>query len=99
MCTMIAHKAPISGSGKGAAGWFSVGHVYVGYDHPYHVALDHALMLDFVDEEAGPHARVAVELDLASARELAEHILVAVAEAEVYERGTRATSPPPPAPA
>jgi Family of unknown function (DUF6295) len=78
MCTMIAEKAPISGSGKGPQGWFSLGQVYISYDHPYHVNLEHALNLDFVDESAGPGARVAVELTPASARRLAEGILAAL---------------------
>jgi Family of unknown function (DUF6295) len=78
MCTMIAEKAPISGSGKGPQGWFSLGQVYISYDHPYHVNLEHALNLDFVDEGAGPGARVAVELTPESARRLAEGILAAL---------------------
>lgn len=87
MCTMIAHRAPIAGSGKGPAGWFNLDQVYIGYDHPFHVPLDHALTIDFVNEAAGPEARTAVELDLASARDLAQRILAAVAEAEAYEAG------------
>ena len=85
MCTMIAHKTPIAGSGKGPGGWFDLDQVYIGYDHPFHVPLDHALTIDFVNEGAGPGARTAVELDLASARDLAERILAAVTEAEAYE--------------
>ena len=65
MCTMIAHKSSIAGSGKGPSGWFELGQVFIGYDHPFHIPLDHALMIDFVNEEAGPGARTAVELDLA----------------------------------
>jgi hypothetical protein len=87
MCTMIAHRASIAGSGKGPSGWFDLAQVYIGYDHPFHVPLDHALTIDFVNEGAGPGARTAVELDLASARDLAERILAAVTEAEAYEAG------------
>jgi hypothetical protein len=85
MCTTISDKAPIAGSGKGAAGWFELDHVYVGYDHPYHAPLDHALSIDFVNEAAGPGARVAVELDRASARALAHRILATVELADSYE--------------
>jgi hypothetical protein len=42
----------------------------VAYDHPYHALLEHALTIDFVDEAAGPSARVAVELSADSARAL-----------------------------
>ncbi len=33
MCTMIAERLPLTGSAKGATGWFQVDHVYLGYDH------------------------------------------------------------------
>lgn len=82
MCTMIAQKALISGSGKGAKGWFKVRQVDVSYDHPYHVPLEHALNLDFVNEAEGPGARVAVELTLDSARQLVETIQAVLAQAE-----------------
>ena len=85
MCTMIAEKAPIAGSAKGPQGWFTLGQVYVGYDHPFHAPLDHALSLDFVNEDAAPGQRVAVELTRESARALAERILEAVDRADRYE--------------
>ncbi len=74
MCTMITEKALISGSGKGATGWFTLDHAYVSYDHPYHAPLEHALNIDFVNESQGPGARVAVELT----RESAEQLVVAI---------------------
>ena len=83
MCTMIAHKAKIDGSGKGASGWFPVNQVNVSYDHPYHVRLEHALNIDFVDEAQGPGARVAVELNLESARNLMQAIQTVLDRAEV----------------
>jgi hypothetical protein len=85
MCTTIAEKAAIAGSGKGPKGWFPLAEVYVAYDHPYHARLEHALMLDFVNEAAG--LRVAVELTRESARDLAHRILAALDEADAYERG------------
>ena len=91
MCTMIGEKTAISGSGKGPKGWFQLRQLYVGYDHPYHARAEHAVTIDFVDEASGPSARTAVELDLASARLLAERILATVAQAETYEAGTPAT--------
>lgn len=86
MCTTISIKQAISGSGKGSQGWFHLDHAYLGYDHPSHVQEEHAVLLDFVNEAAGPHARVAVELPLESARALATRLLETIAEAEAYER-------------
>ena len=85
MCTDIVSTAEISGSGKGPQGWFSLDHVNVGYDHPFHAPLEHAVSLDFVNEAAGPGARVAVELTRDSARQLARHILSALERADAYE--------------
>lgn len=82
MCTMIANQALISGSGKGKDGWFEVRQVNVSYDHPYHVPLEHALNIDFVNEDQGPGARVAVELTLESARRLVKTIEAVLARAE-----------------
>lgn len=89
MCTMIIEKVGIEGSAKGPAGWFTVDRAYVAYDHPVHVDLEHALNLDFVDETAGPSARVAVELTRDAARRLAEQILTTLDAADHYEAGVR----------
>lgn len=78
MCTNIMEKARIFGSGKSAQGWLAVNHVYVGYDHPSHAPLDHAVLIDFVDETQGPSARVAVELSAESAQALIEVIQAAL---------------------
>ena len=40
------------------------------FDHPFHAPYEHTLNIDFVDNTAGPGARVAVELSAESAREL-----------------------------
>lgn len=82
MCTNIIRQVEIAGSGKGVQGWFDVRQANVSYDHPFHVALEHSLNIDFVDESRGPGARVAVELDVASARALATTILQVLAQAE-----------------
>jgi hypothetical protein len=75
MCTMISQKIPIDGSGKGSAGWFTVDQANVSYDHPFHIRLEHALNIDFVNEGLGLGARVAVELSEQDARRLATTIL------------------------
>ena len=82
MCTMIVQQVEIEGSGKGKDGWFPVRQANVSYDHPYHVPLEHALNIDFVNEAQGPGARVAVELSVEAAHALVETILAVLAEAD-----------------
>jgi hypothetical protein len=85
MCTTIVEKTGITGSAKGARGWFSLREALVSYDHPFHVQLEHAVNIDFVNHDAGLDARVGVELTIDSARELAQALLAAVEAAEAYE--------------
>ena len=85
MCANIVVRADVEGSGRGRDGWFRLDRAFVSYDHPFHSDLEHALNIDFVNEAQGMEGRVAVELTLESARELAGAILAAVARAEVYE--------------
>ncbi len=82
MCTMIAKRVEIEGSGKGTAGWFTVRQANVSYDHPFHAPQEHALNIDFVDEAQGPGARIAVELTEQSARTLVEAILAVLTQAK-----------------
>jgi hypothetical protein len=82
MCTMIAMSTPVQGTGKGAAGWFKLTKANVGYDHATHGDNEHALLVDFVNPELGPSARVAVELDIASGRALIEQLQAAIEAAE-----------------
>ncbi len=82
MCTMISQQITVSGTGKGAEGWFPVRQVSVSYDHPFHADLEYTLNLDFANDAMGPAARVAVELDAASARALVETIQAVLARAE-----------------
>ena len=82
MCTMISMKTAVTGSGKGAAGWFPVRQANVGYDHATHAQLDHALLLDFVNPDLGAGARIAVEMDIASGKALVAQLQAAIAAAE-----------------
>jgi hypothetical protein len=82
MCTMIAQQLKISGSGKAGSGWFKVDQASVSYDHPYDMPLEYTLNLDFTSQDGAPGARVAVELDAASARKLVEVILGVMKQAE-----------------
>ena len=82
MCTMIVNKISIDGSGKGQEGWFQVNEASVSYDHPFHIPLEHALNIDFVNQALGPGARVAVELSEKSARALVAAIQEVLERAE-----------------
>jgi hypothetical protein len=78
MCTWITHKAAIVAHGKGAGDWLPLNRANVYYDHPVSAPLDHALILDFVNEAGGPGARVSVELSAESARALMEAMQAAL---------------------
>ncbi len=82
MCTMIAERVAIAGSGKGREGWFTLRQANVSYDHPFDAPMEHALNIDFVNEELGPGARVAVELSAEAARALVATVLAVLDEAE-----------------
>ena len=75
MCTYQTERIAVEGSGKGPAGWFALTSASVYFDHPVHARPDHTLNIDFLDREAGPAARVAVELGRESAAQLAEAIM------------------------
>jgi hypothetical protein len=79
MCTYLTEQIKITGSGKGAGGWFAVSDASVYFDHPVHAAAEHTLNIDFRNPAKGAAARVAVELTAESARELARAIEAALA--------------------
>ena len=83
MCTGIVESAEVSGSGKGANGWFKLEQVNVSFDHPSDAQLDQALNIDFVNQKEGPGARVAVELSPESARKLVKAILATLTQAGI----------------
>ena len=79
MCTYQTEQIKVTGSGKGATGWFGVTDASVYYDHPVHAPAEHSLNIDFLNPGEGPSARVAVELTAESARALAKAIEAALA--------------------
>ena len=81
MCTYLTEKLDVEGSGKGAAGWFTLSQATVYLDHPQHAPAEHTLNIDFLNPQHGPAARVAVELTAQSARALAAAIESALASA------------------
>ncbi|MGO8960500.1 MAG: DUF6295 family protein [Streptosporangiaceae bacterium] len=78
MCTYNTEKIEVTGSGKGARGWFAVTDATVYFDHPVHAMAEHTLNIDFLNPAQGPAARVAVELSAQSARALAAAIEAAL---------------------
>ncbi len=87
MCTSIVEIVSASGAGKGGDGWFNLTHSVVSYDHPHHAVLEEAITIDFVNSALGPETRVAVELTLESAKELAGALARAIEQAEIEESG------------
>jgi hypothetical protein len=71
MCTWVTMSTEVHGSGKGPEGsWMHLTDAHVYFDHPQHSSMNHALMVDFVDRDAGATGRVAIELTTESARSL-----------------------------
>ena len=82
MCAGAVEARRVEGSAKGAQGWFPLRRAQVVYDHPYRAQMDEALIIDFVNPERGPGARVSVELSASSARSLAQMIEAALEDGE-----------------
>jgi hypothetical protein len=82
MCTAISHTTSITGAAKGPKGWFPVTQVNVAYDHTAHTPAEHAVLVDFSNYAIGPDARVALEMDLDSARALLEQLRSTIAATE-----------------
>jgi hypothetical protein len=79
---MIAEQIKVQGSGKGRNGWFKLAEANISFDHPFDAPFEHALNIDFVNEDLGPGARVAVELSERAARELVAGILAVLDQAD-----------------
>ena len=87
MCTSVVEIVPVSGAGTSAGGWITVTRAVISYDHPHHALLEDAITIDFVNGNAGPEARAAVEITLDSAKALLGALARAIAEAEEMEAG------------
>ena len=53
MCTYQTDQVALSGSGKGAGGWFSLAAATVYFDHPVHAPAEHTLNVDFINPGLG----------------------------------------------
>jgi hypothetical protein len=91
VCTSIVEIVQAEGQGKGEAGWFDLTHSVVSYDHPHHALFEEAIVLDFVNADLGPSARVAVEISLDAAKALSAALVRAIEAADGVEgiRGVR----------
>ena len=79
MCTYVTTTTDVRGSAYRGDEWFAADRAVVYFDHPQDAPVDHALCVDVW----GGDARVALELDAASARTLAEAILSILDDDEV----------------
>ncbi|HEY8674687.1 MAG TPA: DUF6295 family protein [Candidatus Dormibacteraeota bacterium] len=70
MCSYITMKTSVTGSAKAGGAWTPISNAVVAVDHPSHATLDHALIVDFTSAGRPVSERVALELSVASAREL-----------------------------
>jgi hypothetical protein len=82
MCTYINHQSAIAASGKGGGAWIPLTQLSVGFDHPVSAPLGHAVLVDFLNPGLDSGARVALEMDIASATTLMEQLQATIAEAE-----------------
>ncbi|MET9789006.1 DUF6295 family protein [Streptomyces canus] len=82
MCTWLTEQIGIAGAARGVPDWLKVTRANVFYDHPVSAPYDHALIIDFVNPDAGVGARVGVELSAASAWELVRAITAALESPE-----------------
>jgi len=79
MCTYLTERVELTGSAKGANGWYAATTASVYYDHPVHAQAGHTLNIDVLAPADGPSARVALELTADSARALVTAIEAALA--------------------
>ena len=89
MCTSIIEIASAEGMAKGARDWFLLSRAVVAYDHARHAPLGDVITLDFFHADLDASARAAVELTLASAKELRAALDRAIAAAEFEEAEVR----------
>jgi hypothetical protein len=85
VCSNLSFTTEVTGTGYARGEWIDVSTAVVAFDHSTRLDVEHALCIDFRSENGDPSARVAVELDAASARRLAESILITLDGREARE--------------
>ncbi len=78
MCTYLTEHLVLRAQAKGPGGWFAANEASVYFDHPVSLGVEHSLNLDLLSSREQPR-RLAVELDAASALDLARGILTTLA--------------------
>jgi hypothetical protein len=78
MCIDYSDSRDVTGAAHSNGRSMDVARAVVAFTHPIDLALEHALCIDFRAGNGDPSERVAVELDMTSARELAYSILGAL---------------------
>ena len=78
MCIDYSDATDVVGAAHTSGGSIDVARAVVAFTHPMELPLGHALCIDFRAGSGDPSERIAVELDMTSARELAYSILGAL---------------------
>ena len=86
MCTMIAERASIQGSGKTEKAWISIDSCDIYYDHPDHVDSEHAITLSFSNQLNPINSRISLEITPESAIEIIKKIKAALSKGDSLER-------------
>lgn len=81
MCTYLTERLEVTASAKSGGGWLRMQEASVYFDHPVDLPAEHSLNIDLLAPAAGPSARVGMELDAASALDLARAIFSMLAAA------------------
>ena len=74
----------MAGSGRGVKGWMVLEEARVYHDHPFKAQLEHAVMIDLVNEELDLTKRVALELSPDTAEAFAHALLEVAREAKQH---------------
>jgi hypothetical protein len=78
MCIEHTDAMDVLGAGHSNGASIRLGRAVVAFTHPMDLELEHALCIDFRAAGGDPSKRIAVELDEASARRLADAIVDAL---------------------
>ena len=72
MCTMIAEKAKVKGSGKKIKSWIPLDSCDIYYDHSTYVDCEHSITLSFKNDMNPIDSRITVEITPESAKDIIE---------------------------
>ena len=78
MCTMIAEKAKVKGSGKKIKSWIPLDSCDIYYDHSTYVDCEHSITLSFKNDMNPIESRITVEITPESALDIIEKLNIAL---------------------